>query len=750
MIARTVFRLGLAACFAGVSHLAMAQVVGTPEAQAAAAMNARGAAGATPASHTQPQADAPAQKAEVSTKPAPSNPGAVSANAAPAQKAGEAPPKPAPAVALDAEPSPATPDPLTPPEPNGPPPRAPGAEHAKPADIAQAPQPELDPLAKQILAHLHKTGGRSDTGDDIAGATAYYTENKGQPIWLSKEGFNQKAHKAIHEIRNANDWGLDASAFPIPSNPGGSASVETQAEAEVRLSLSVLKYARYARGGRLNPPSISPMIDRRPHVFDPKSVLEGIADAGSADAYLRGLHPKHEQFKRLRQAYLALGGRGSSSSSSAHIPSGPNLKPGDDNHQIALIRKRLGVSAQGSKETAYDEGLLEAVNHYQKDHGLEVTGIVDRELRASLNESAGGSGSSSSDNDSGGASLNEKRMRLLVNMERWRWMPENLGEFYVWDSIAEQYTRIFDHGKMVLQERIVVGKPQTPTPSFSAPMQVITFNPEWGVPEGIKVNEIAPRLRNSSGGGGGIFGFGSDGGGGSSDILQRMGGLRVSLNGKSVNPDSVDWSRVDIRRYTFTQGAGGKNVLGQVKFRFPNKYDVYMHDTVDRNLFGNGLRAFSHGCMRTQDPIHFAEVLLAHDRGMSAAQIRDMVSSGETHEIALRNHIPVHIVYFTAEVDEKGQVRYYHDLYGLDNRVASALRGQPVQVASEPAPPSAASSSEREGGEQPTSWAHPRAQANRRPGTGTPRRKPVPGLELVSRFRITAPFAEGSHGNSET
>ena len=582
MIARTVFRLGLAVCFAGVSHLAMAQAVGTPEVQAAAAMNAAPAAGANATPGAKPQPNAPEQK-----------------------------PAPMPVVALDAVPSPAAPDPLTPPEPNGPPPKAPGAEGAKPANTAKAPEAELSPLARQILAHAGKAGGRSDARDDVAGAIAYYTENKGQAIWVSREGFNQKANKAIHEIRDANDWGLEASAFQLPSNPGGSANLETRAEAEVKLSLAVLKYARHARGGRLDPASLSPIIDRRPHIYDPKSVLEGISGAESADAYLRGLHPKNEQFKRLRQAYLSLG-RGS-----------------------------------GDGRSSEDEW---------------------------LGNSDGGS--------RGGGSMDGKRLRLLINMERWRWMPENLGEFYVWDSITEQYTRIYDHGKMVLQERIVVGKPATPTPTFSAPMQFITFNPEWGVPESIKVDEIAPRLRSSSGGGGGgggllLFGGDSGGGGGgsSSEVLQRLGGLRVSLNGHPVNPDSVDWSRVDIRRYQFTQGAGGKNPLGQVKFRFPNKHDVYMHDTVDRHLFGNGLRAFSHGCMRTQNPIHFAEVLLAHDRGHSPGQIQDMVASGQTNEIALRNSIPVHIAYFTAEADEKGQLHYYPDIYGLDNRVASALRG---------------------------------------------------------------------------
>ncbi len=645
MIARTVFRLGLAACFAGVSPLAMAQDVGKPEAQAAAAMEAATAAGTTPAAQAAPQASAPAKK--------------------PAQQAA----KPAEhAAPLEPVPVAATPDPLTPPEPNGPAPKAPGAEQAKPVEAAQAPQAEQDPIATQILAHLAKAGSRGDARDDIAGISAYYTENKGRPIWISREGFTQKAVKAIREIRNANEWGLDASAFQVPSNPGASAKPEAMAEAEIKLSLAVLKYARHARGGRLDPPSLSPVIDRRPHIYDPKSVLEAISEAESADAYLRGLHPKHEQFKRLRQAYLALGkGSGGGDAPKHAANNGPDLTPGD------IFLK----PDDGSDEEA-----------------------APAPVRI------------------GGGGLEEKRQRILVNMERWRWMPENLGEFYIWDSVPEQYTRVFDHGKVVLQEKIVVGKPMTPTPTFSAMMQFVVFNPEWAVPEGIKVNEIAPRLKSGGGGGGGgggFFGFGGvvgGGGGGSSETLQRLGGLRVSLNGHPVDPDSVDWSSVDIRRYQFTQGAGGKNVLGVVKFRFPNKFDVYMHDTPDRHLFGDGQRAFSHGCMRTQNPLHLAEVVLAHDKGYSSTQIREMVASGQTSEIALRNQVPVHIAYFTAEVDEKGQVRYYSDIYGLDSRVASALRGQPVQFAHEPVV-AASTAVEDDSGESQESPVHSRNQTRR-------------------------------------
>ena len=221
MIARTVFRVGVAACFAGAVPLAMAQDAGKPEARPGATLNAAAATGAT---------------------------------AVPAQNnAGEAV-KPAAAVALDAAPNAAAPDPLTPPEPNGPPPKAPGAEQAKPAETAQAPVPEPDPIAAQILADAAKAGGKSDHREDVNGAKAFYTENKGQPIWVTKEGFNPRALKAEHEILNANDWGLDASAFQLPAAPSATATPEALAEAEIKLSLAVLKYARYAEADQLDRP----------------------------------------------------------------------------------------------------------------------------------------------------------------------------------------------------------------------------------------------------------------------------------------------------------------------------------------------------------------------------------------------------------------------------------------------------------------------------------------------------------------
>ncbi|MDX2205792.1 MAG: L,D-transpeptidase family protein [Hyphomicrobiaceae bacterium] len=270
--------------------------------------------------------------------------------------------------------------------------------------------------------------------------------------------------------------------------------------------------------------------------------------------------------------------------------------------------------------------------------------------------------------------------RILVNMERWRWLPADLGEFYVWDSVTEQMTTVFEAGKPVLTERIVVGKPSSPTVMFSADMQFVIFHPSWGVPPGMKAHELGPKLRNT---GGGWFSSNPA----ASQVLAAHG-LKVSRGGVPVDPDSIDWSKANVAGFDFTQAPGPRNVLGIVKFRFPNKHDIYMHDTPERHLFGGAVRAFSHGCMRVQNPVRLAEVILAYDKGYDAARTAEFVKRGG--EIKLTKRVPVHITYFTAIADEEGKVRHLADLYGLDGRVASALEGQSVRISGVAAPAAAA------------------------------------------------------------
>ena len=216
------------------------------------------------------------------------------------------------------------------------------------------------------------------------------------------------------------------------------------------------------------------------------------------------------------------------------------------------------------------------------------------------------------------AQTNDSKIeRILINMERWRWVPADMGEFHVWDNVPEFLTRIVKNGSVVHTDEIIVGQPSWPTPMFSADMKTVVFRPSWGVPAGIKAKELAPLLRKSSGGAG--F-FGIFGGGYSAQAVLDAYDLKAYAGGRQVDPNSVDWASVNIHSYSFQQPPGPKNVLGDVKFMFPNSHDVYMHDTPERNLFGKSFRALSHGCMRVHEPRRLAEVLLGRGQGLVRRQ----------------------------------------------------------------------------------------------------------------------------------
>jgi murein L,D-transpeptidase YcbB/YkuD len=274
--------------------------------------------------------------------------------------------------------------------------------------------------------------------------------------------------------------------------------------------------------------------------------------------------------------------------------------------------------------------------------------------------------------------MTSEERRIVVNMERWRWLPDNLGAFYIWDNVPEQITRVFHDGKVIHHAKIVVGKPSTPTPIFSSPMRFVIFNPSWGVPDGIKSNELGPMLRRAQANSSGWFFMENDG---ASRALRRHE-LRVYLGGREVNPDRINWSSVDVRRFTFMQPPSRSNVLGVVKFRFPNKHDVYMHDTTERYLFSRTSRVFSHGCMRVEDPLKLASIILGYDKGWSRERVSQIVARGGTTDVALDKRVNVHIVYFTASADAEGKLHSYRDVYGLDSRVASALAGRSVVLSS--------------------------------------------------------------------
>jgi murein L,D-transpeptidase YcbB/YkuD len=257
---------------------------------------------------------------------------------------------------------------------------------------------------------------------------------------------------------------------------------------------------------------------------------------------------------------------------------------------------------------------------------------------------------------------------LIINMERWRWMPAELGSYYVWDNIPEFVARVVKQGKSIYVDKTIVGQPKYPTPIFSANMRSIVFNPEWTVPETIIKEDLKPALQQ-----GGFFG-------GSSTAILEEHGLKVRYAGRPVDANSVDWANANIWQYTFTQAPGPDNVLGALKFNFPNKYAIYMHDTVQPELFAKSERTLSHGCIRVHEPDRLAALLLAEDKGWPAQQVQTMLETGNNSVVLLNRPVPVHLTYFTAVVGEQGNVQTFADVYGLDSKMGSALFGSATKI----------------------------------------------------------------------
>lgn len=539
---------------------------------------------------------------------------------------------------------------------------APGAT-SEPAPAANATTPPkvvaVDdliylPVGRYLEANKRKFAS-TDAADREA-LTSFYGSRMGATLWVDKNGYTADAKNLIAALKDADNWGLRSADYKVPDlkrAASGDYSHDDLTDAETRLSLDALTYARDARGGRIPDPTeqLSGYLDRRPSPLTPRIVINALAAAPDKGAYLKSLQPKQKQFELLRQKLLAL--RSGEKGETVHIPDGPNLMPGKSNPQIALIRKALNVAVPSVKadgkpadDTYYDDELARAVKAYKEQKGIgPVTPTITTALRRSLN---------------GGDDISE--WKLLANMEEWRWMPEDLGKVYVAVNIPDFSVRLVKDGEVVFDERIVAGSVNRQTPIFSDLMRTVVFQPRWNVPDSIKIKELLPGLR--AGG----------------DPLRRQG-LVMERNGRRVNAWDINWYRTDIRYFNVYQPPGGGNALGVVKFLFPNKHAVYLHDTPSKSLFNESTRAFSHGCMRVRNPVHLAELILDEDKGWDKNKVDELALKGpEENEIALDHPIPVHITYFTARVEDDGHVESFNDIYGHEKRITLALQGKWNQI----------------------------------------------------------------------
>jgi murein L,D-transpeptidase YcbB/YkuD len=566
-----------------------------------------------------------------------------------------------------------------------------------------------DPLAATIFERLQaKQSGVRVTKAQNGAIVDFYHKRAFAPLWTSPEGLNPEARELLALFARADEDGLVVRDYLPPALTGfdgglkaGDSDIAALADAEIGLTAMALRYAMHASGGRLVPDRLSGYHDLQPPTVDPAVALRALTDSRrSPAAYLASLEPDHPAYAALKAALKPLLAEPVDEEMVLPIESGPLTRLGDSDYRIPAIRARLiklghlaaptatveaaavmvadntttsstgervtvtittsegirdtevsamdnyvlagqddSVEVTSSDDDVYDETLHAAILAFQASAGLQADGVIGERTVGALNA---------------GLVANSKaaqKEKIHAALERLRWLPRNFGRRYVFANQAAFELYVMDGGRQIWQSRVIVGKPTNQTSFFVDEMETVVFNPYWGVPQSIIVKEMLPYLRRDP------------------SYLDRKG-FEVSDNsGRKMSSTAVDWwSYSQTAPLNVRQVPGSDNALGEVKFLFPNKHSIYMHDTPTKPLFSKPSRAYSHGCVRVQNPRRFAELML----GWSSDEVAGAIEDRRNKEVKLPQKVPVYLTYFTAWPDAEGNVRFYDDIYGRDQLMRTA------------------------------------------------------------------------------
>ena len=481
---------------------------------------------------------------------------------------------------------------------------------------------------------------------------AFYRERDFAPLWTGEGAvFLQRRQALLDALGSAHMHGLPEARYDTDALLQTLSSVRHARDmgtVEVALSRLYLQYANDVQSGILTPTRVDSGIKRDAPRRDPKALLAAL-DAGDPQQVLRSLPPASHEYARLIKEKMRLETRIAQGGWGPTVPSG-GLKPGMTGPSVVALRDRLvsmGYLAR-SVSGSYDVALTAAVRQFQADHGLTEDGIAGAPTLAEINVPA-----------------SERLKSVIVALERERWLnlPQGRGQRHILVNLTDFVARILDDDKVTFETRAVIGHqdPDRRTPEFSDEMDHMVINPSWYVPRSIIVNEYLPMLRNNPG---------------AVSHIQI-----VDSRGRTVNRGN-GFSQYSARSfpYSMRQPPGPRNALGTVKFMFPNKYNIYLHDTPAKSLFGHEVRTYSHGCVRLNDPHDFAYALLARQESDPVGFFQSILRSGREARVNLEQPVPVHLIYRTAYVPAKGNTQFRRDVYGRDARVWDALSAEGVAL----------------------------------------------------------------------
>ena len=512
---------------------------------------------------------------------------------------------------------------------------------------------ELQQIMQSRIARLQDTGSLFIDGEKLAAVKLipeFYTKRNFSLAW---QNIN-KRDELISIISRIDSEGLNPDDYLLHNilkyrNQGAQLTEPEQVDFDILLTESLVRLAYHLRFGKVNPESLDPNwnLDRGMEYGDPLYNIQSIINSDSIQAFIDRAIPRQPFYQRYIKA-LAFYRRILEEGGWPTVASGPALKPDMNDPRIKILKQRLRIEGYLQEPLSditnyYDASLEEAVKTFQARHGLDVDGVVGKQTLEELN-----------------TSVADRIDQIRVNLERGRWVLKDVqGEFLV-VNIAGFKAYLVRDNKLIWTSRVIVGRTYRKTPVFKSAIKYMIFNPTWTVPPNILRNDVLPKARKDP-----------------AYITEQRFEV-FDREGKQVDPDSLDWSGFTGKNfpYTLQQEPGPDNALGRIKFVFPNSHFVYLHDTPHRELFGHQERTFSSGCIRLENPLQLAELLLNDKEKWNRQKIEDAIATNKTRTIYLPEPVTIMLLYWTVVIEPDGIVNFRKDIYKRDGKLLDALNGE--------------------------------------------------------------------------